>query len=320
MFISIIIPYHNRADLLSHTLKSIVIPSEITAELILVDNLSTDTAPLVAQAFAQAVNEKKTSFGVRLATCETPGASCARNEGLSLAKGEWTYFFDSDDEMTDDFFPDLIHHIKHHPEARLICLCTHFLSPQGKLTRRRVQYTASPVDQLLSGHLATLNMVFRTSVIRQMGGWNSTLRIWDDWELGLRALLTLSADTVSWMRPKAYHHIHIHSNSITGPDFSSAYPRLQFPLQAARVLISHKPSDKLFVALACREAILAGHLHREGSTDLAADMLRQAKRDAYPRHNPFLTPFCQLLIHLLKTYTAIGGRGAWAIARMLIPH
>ena len=93
MFISIIIPYHNRADLLSHTLKSIVIPSEITAELILVDNLSTDTAPLVAQAFAQAVNEKKTSFGVRLATCETPGASCARNEGLSLAKGEWTYFF-----------------------------------------------------------------------------------------------------------------------------------------------------------------------------------------------------------------------------------
>jgi glycosyltransferase involved in cell wall biosynthesis len=87
--ISVIIPTYNRAHLLERTLGSVQAQTLAPAEIILVDDGSTDnTATLVQQHFSDC----------RYLHQSNQGVSSARNHGIRTAKGEWLAFLDSDDE------------------------------------------------------------------------------------------------------------------------------------------------------------------------------------------------------------------------------
>lgn len=94
---SIIIPHHNTPDLLKRCLDSI--PDDERIQVIVVDDNSN---PDIVD-FSLIQNHGRSNTQVVL-TKEGRGAGYARNVGLSLAKGRWLVFSDS-----DDFFePDLL--------------------------------------------------------------------------------------------------------------------------------------------------------------------------------------------------------------------
>ena len=62
--------------------------------------------------------------------------------------------------------------------------------------------------------------VFQNRLLQRIGGWNGHLPRWNDWELGLRALL--HNPRVVWLKDKPYHSVYEHAESITGTDFSSS--------------------------------------------------------------------------------------------------
>lgn len=88
---SVIIPAYNAEKTLRRCLASI--PARPDAEVILVSDGSTDATEKIAA-----------EFPVRLARMEHRGVSAARNRGLSLARGEYVTFVDSDDYVTPDYF------------------------------------------------------------------------------------------------------------------------------------------------------------------------------------------------------------------------
>ena len=98
--VSIIIPYYNRERLLERTLRSVKRQTYRPVEIILVDNASTDHSAAVARRFKE---EAEDGMTVHLLRENTPGAAAARNCGLRAAQGEYVYFFDSDDELSEDF-------------------------------------------------------------------------------------------------------------------------------------------------------------------------------------------------------------------------
>ena len=91
--VSIIICTRNRAENLRHTLRSIaacVVPSDVTAELLVIDNGSTDhTRQVVSEAEAN-------DLPIRYILEPTPGLSHARNSALAHAMGEVILFTDDD--------------------------------------------------------------------------------------------------------------------------------------------------------------------------------------------------------------------------------
>ncbi len=92
--ISIIIPTHNRAELLGQTLESISkleIPSGKTVELLIIANACTDQSVAVCQAA-----EKNMPFDLRCVAEPQAGASHARNRALAEARGEILAFLDDD--------------------------------------------------------------------------------------------------------------------------------------------------------------------------------------------------------------------------------
>lgn len=87
--LSVIIPTHNRAQLLFRALKSVWNQTVPADEVIIVDDGSTDnTAEFVHDHFPQ----------FRIIAQQQKGVSAARNLGVSNAKNQWIAFLDSDDE------------------------------------------------------------------------------------------------------------------------------------------------------------------------------------------------------------------------------
>ena len=94
--ISIIMPVYNSEEYMAETLNSILAQTFQEFELIAVDDGSQDNSVRILQEF-----QKKISH-MTILTQENSGPSAARNNGLKIAKGEYIYFFDSDDILVDD--------------------------------------------------------------------------------------------------------------------------------------------------------------------------------------------------------------------------
>jgi glycosyltransferase involved in cell wall biosynthesis len=91
--VSVIIPTHNRSDLLPRSVESVLNQSFSDLEVIIVDDSSTDQTPVVAERL------KKRDSRVRYVRLKiNRGAPTARNTGIGLAKGEILGLLDDDDQ------------------------------------------------------------------------------------------------------------------------------------------------------------------------------------------------------------------------------
>lgn len=94
--ISIIIPVYNAEEYLDRCLESVLDQSFTSFEVILVDDGSTDSSPLICDRYSA------TDPRFRTVHKENGGVSTARNAGMDLAKGEYLMFLDSDDALLPD--------------------------------------------------------------------------------------------------------------------------------------------------------------------------------------------------------------------------
>ena len=100
--ISVVIPTYNRAHLIGRAIESVLRQSKRPAEIIVVDDGSTDDT-----------REQIVSFGslVRYIYQTNSGASAARNRGVREARSEWIAFLDSDDLWLETHLERMAHAI-----------------------------------------------------------------------------------------------------------------------------------------------------------------------------------------------------------------
>lgn len=93
--ISVIIPVYNEEKYLKDCLDSIINQSLQDIEIICVDDGSTDLSPTILNRY------KNNNFRITVLTQCNQGAGVARNYGLSIAKGDYVAFLDSDDKFDE---------------------------------------------------------------------------------------------------------------------------------------------------------------------------------------------------------------------------
>ncbi|MBR1712961.1 MAG: glycosyltransferase family 2 protein [Alloprevotella sp.] len=265
MRISVIVPYKDRASYLPRTLSSIAAQTLRPSELVLVDNGSTDNSRQVCDDFAESGDAQ---FPVRFLSHPAGGASAARNAGAAFSTGDWLYFFDSDDEMSPDFLRDVTDLVNASPELDIVAAPTRMIFTNGSEKIRRTYHNASVADQILMGMLSTQGIVVRRAFFERGGGWNEALPKWNDWELGVRLLL--SQPRIAWLS-RAYHRIYQHPDSLTGTSVPATYALLRPAVDAVAALPLDEPARR---ALAARKIILAAELQRAGMRDEAASLLQ----------------------------------------------
>lgn len=284
--VTLVIPVRDRAALLPRLFRSLERVDWRPLRLILVDNGSTDASPALCRTFA-----RRAPFPAEVLSEPRPGANAARNRGLQACRTEWVCFFDSDDELSPDFLTALM------PLTAgkdLVAFRTRLLE-RGRLRTRDFRPSPLAAAHILSATLNTQGMLLRTDFLRRVGGWNEALSVWQDWELGVRLLL--SRPRIAWQQSgPAFHRLHQHAASIT---HTAPLSQRLAALRAVSPLLC-APADCR--ALHLRGCILLGRA--------------RSSQPLVPAHR--LSPWVLLLGSALRLYTRLGGRGAWRIAMFLL--
>lgn len=307
--VSLVIPFYNRETLLPRTLKSVAESSLFPAHVVLVDNGSADGSLDVCRQW----RAEHPDLRVTIVQETTPGAAAARNRGLQEVDTPWVYFFDSDDVFDPDILADLQPHLT---ETLDFVAVTTRQIVNGKAAVRHFRPTDDPACQILYSHLNTLSMVFRTDFLHGIGGWDARCRIWDDWELGIRALL--AKPRMCWLTQKAYHRIDIQPNGITGSGFCDKSERLLRVLHIAADDIRGTVTDvaarrRLLKALYLRHSILAGRLLAEGDK-AGVRMALQQRQEICGSAGAILRSEGWIITRL----TACGLPGTWRLAMLFV--
>lgn len=111
--ISVVVTTYNRADTVMSSLESILVQKDVTLELIVVDDGSTDSTEHVIQN----ISDTRVRY---IKIPENKGASYARNKGIQEAKGEWILVWDSDDTLDPNALKTLSDAIESHPDAVVV--------------------------------------------------------------------------------------------------------------------------------------------------------------------------------------------------------
>lgn len=129
--ISIIIPVYNVKEYLEKCLYSVCGQTYKNLEIIVVDDGSTDGSGEICDMFAETDSRIKVIHQVN------KGQSCARNEGLTIARGEYIGFVDSDDWIDPDMY-EFLYHLLVDNDAD-ISVCAHYIETT---TRTKVRYSS----------------------------------------------------------------------------------------------------------------------------------------------------------------------------------
>ena len=320
--LTIVIPYFNREKFLPRTFRSLERSTRRAARLIFVDNGSQDGSRALCEDFARRHPEQD----ILLLSESRSGAAIARNTGLAEVKTPWTYFFDSDDELSPRFIEQMEQTLKEHAEQNfdVIAFRTVMVHPDGSMTQRQSMFNESATDQILMSQLVTQNLFVRTDFLRRIGGWNEQLREWDDWELGIRVLV--DGGKVLWLRDCAYHRIYLHPDSLTGKNFLTTCRGIDVAMQSVLNLCREKKkgrmdaqkSSSICRALAFRYALLSGILQREGGRTASLRFWSRALQCASAACGSKVPRSLRLSLAFFRAYTSRGGRGVWRLARLFV--
>lgn len=296
--ITIIIPVYNRKELVGATLATI--PE--TYSIIIVDNGSTDGSYEFCRQWK--LNSRRRNVIVEREFKR--GAAAARNKGLSLCKTKWVYFFDSDDKFTG--LPE-----SWDEDSDMVCIPT-LQERNGKAEVRDYVPKAHPYIQILNSMLNTISVIYNTDWLRSLGGWNENCLVWDDLELGTRALL--NSPKLEWKTDRAYHRVLIHDESITGNSFSQRYKQ---EIDTLRIIFDDICDSgnmferkKALFALFLRSYIFSGQLLREGNIQAS----NEVEEFIYDKFR--VNVQSHRLGRLFRWFTSRGGRGAWKVALYIV--
>ena len=120
MTVSIIIPVYQVENYIERCITSVMRQtySHSMIECILVDDCGTDNSIILAQT---CIDNYKGDIQFHIIHNEQNcGLSVSRNNGMKIAKGDYIFFLDSDDYISDDCIAKLMNSICEHPEVEVV--------------------------------------------------------------------------------------------------------------------------------------------------------------------------------------------------------
>lgn len=306
--VTIVIPVYNRAHLIERTLESIYDQSYRPIRLIVVDNNSSDSTSDVVTNWASL--HETSDFSVSLLHEYRQGAAIARNTGLKACETEWIFFFDSDDRMLPGLVSSVMDESRKDPSLDIVFWNTAFVLPDGKVRPRRFSTRKVMHRHLYNCLLSTQSFAVRTEFIRRCGGWNESLKVWDDWELGFR-LLTNSPHIKEIDRILV--HIYPQAESITGLDYHSKCGKWEEAIEEMerQARSSDSPDKDMWLnMLLYRRINLAALYSAEGHHDMGK-ALKEATLKS--ENGSKLAGWRRGLLNLIYYYTRRGGRAAYLL-------
>ena len=167
--ISIIIPVYNSQQYLPQCLDSVLSQTFKDFECICVNDGSTDASLSILEDY------QKKDKRIKIISQKNGGISAARNAGLSAASGEYLYFMDNDDIITEDYLENM-HKTATETKCDLVVNPNISFMFSGKpRLEKEADYFEEKIyeltPRLLLGpelHIFVWNKLFKTDLVRKL--------------------------------------------------------------------------------------------------------------------------------------------------------
>jgi glycosyltransferase involved in cell wall biosynthesis len=178
--VSVIVPCYNGAAFLEETLRSALAQSYAEVEVVVVDDGSTDSSPEIARRFP-----------VRYIRQPNRGLCEARNVGIRESKGDYLVFLDADDRLKPGAIEAGLRALAQRPDCAMTVGDHMFITADGGYLASSTKEcsTHSHYEALLKSNFIEMiaSVLFRRSIFDEVGGFDATLRVAEDYELYLRS-------------------------------------------------------------------------------------------------------------------------------------
>lgn len=302
--ITVVVPVHNRAGIVTETLDSVAAQTERPLALIIVDNNSTDNSLAVVTEWAKSHNS--VDFTVQILSESRQGAAAARNRGFEAVTTPYVMFFDSDDIMLPNHVKDFADTFRADPDLDIAGrdILSHELDGSDRI--HRFADTDIMFRHAFNAILSTQRYAVKSTFFRKTGGWAPDALAWNDYELGFRLLVNNPKikkidDTTSVIMRRL-------AESITGTSYSRTPEKWEHSLDLCEHTL--RAAGYSAEAIELRRAVLAATYMREGSA--------QGKRlldEVLARQDSRLKKVCY---RFACQYTRLGGRGIHLLLRPIL--
>ena len=181
--VSVVIPTHNRAGMLPRAVASVLAQTHQSYEIIIIDDGSTDSTQCILAGFS---DPRIRTFNHD----ESRNGAAARNTGISHARGEFIAFLDDDDEWVPTKLTNQVTMLDSAPShVGMLYGWMDYLDSRGRIAyQARKSIRGDIFEELLGrGEIgASSTLVARTSVVRQIGGFDECLASGQDRDFSRR--------------------------------------------------------------------------------------------------------------------------------------
>jgi glycosyltransferase involved in cell wall biosynthesis len=166
--VDFIIPAYNAAEFIGAALESVLAQEYEPLRIIVVDDGSADESAAVAETYP----------GVVVIRQENQGPAAARNTGLAAVRAPYVALHDADDLLPPSKLGIQIGYLEGHPEVACVLGRQEWIDPPAWLPR----------DTLYGelGGIPLPSAVFRTAVLKELGGFDPSFRTGEDMDLLFR--------------------------------------------------------------------------------------------------------------------------------------
>ena len=177
--VSVIIPCYNGERYLEEAIESALAQTHQAVEIIVVDDGSTDNSSEIALRSP-----------VRYIRQENRGLTESRNLGIRMSRGSFVVFLDADDRLKPEAIETGLRVLAQRSDCAMAVGDHLFVSRDGSYVAdsRKPCLQSSHYEELLKSNFIEMiaSVLFRRSVLVEIGGFNNTLRVAEDYELYLR--------------------------------------------------------------------------------------------------------------------------------------
>lgn len=174
--VAVIVPNYNKEKTLRACLESVYAQTHPPAEVILVDDASTDRSPEIAESFPCSI--------VKLPG--NTGPSGARNAGVAASRAPLLFFVDSDTALAPDAIANAVRAYRETPDCGMVqgIYDTEPLIDDGLVEKYRVAW--EHFDRKRSTATFLSCTLIPREVFQEAGGLDERLRDGEDFEFGTR--------------------------------------------------------------------------------------------------------------------------------------
>lgn len=251
--ISVIIPTHNRSELLIRAIQSVLNQTYENLEILVVSDGSTDNTEIVMGKLLE--QDERIRF---INYQPAKGGNYARNLGIKESLGEYVAFLDDDDEWISTKLEKQLNILIHNPNIGIVYTGIKSIYVNESLDYENIPSKKGDLSKeiLFRNYIGTTSSVMvRKSILKEVGNFDEKLKAQQDYDLWIRICQKYEVGLVS--EPCVHYYNYTNTNQIslqTDKYFESMnYIELKyknlFNQMSKDVYIKRKINNYLFLSL-----------------------------------------------------------------------